>query len=448
MKGAADDELDAEARANKRKRKRKKKKRDKLAQAEAPSKPLHRVKLSAPARQPPSAQSPSPHGPPRDVARRRIGLRVLGLFGMTLLVAVLALLYPWLERGMGWLNVGWHYGWVLLLLALVPAVWWWGTFGQDRRRPRLRLGTTLPLRRAPRGWRVRLRDLPGVLRAVAIGLFVAALAGPVAVLSDDTSKESGIDIVVAIDLSKSMQAILDADPKDLPRGFKIPKRRLTRIDTAKLVVQDFIQRRQTDRMGVVVFAKEAYILSPPTLDYQQLSKLVSRLNLDTIAGNRTAIGVAIGTAVARMRRTDANSKVVILLTDGDNNHGDISPDYAIELANAVGCKVYTIQIGDGDFADVLKGTVRGVPRYAKQKFPVNPELLKKIAVKTGGEAFIATDARGLRDSMHAILDELEKTQFEANVGHQEDLFPLFLFPGVVLLGLDALLRSLLLRRFP
>ncbi len=433
------DEHDAEARAEKRKKKRKKKRKQERAKAKQHPLPLRRIALSS---------RPSPRAPASRIDRRATMLRALGLAGMTLLVALAALTYPWAMRGMAWFNVGWHTWWVLPLLLVVPGVWWWGTFGQDRRRPRLRLGTTLPLRSAPRGWRIRLRDLPGVLRAVAVGLFIAALAGPVAVLSDDTAKESGIDIVITIDLSGSMQAVLDAAPKNLPRGAKASKRRPTRLDTAKLVVQDFIQRRQTDRIGVVVFAREPYILSPPTLDYQLVSKLVSRLNLETIKGTSTAMGDAIGTSVARMRRSDARSKVVILLTDGDNNHGEISPDYAIELANAVGCKIYTIQIGDGDFADVLKRVSRGVPQYVKRKFPVNPELLKKIAARTGGEAFIATDARALRDSMHAILDQLDKTQFEGNVGHQEDLFPLFLFPGVLLLGIDALLRSLLLRRFP
>jgi Ca-activated chloride channel family protein len=435
---------DETAGAEERRRKKRKRKRKRKKKAEQGT-------LNVPIRRVPLPDAPPPPVPRAEVERarrRRIALRAAGLFGLTLVVAAAALVYPWRAWGNGWLNVGWHHAWVLFLLAIVPAVWWWGTFGQDRRRPRLRLGTTMPLRGSPKGWRVRLRDLPGVLRAVAVALFIAALAGPVAVLSDQTAKESGIDIVISVDLSKSMIAILDADRADLPRGFNIPSRRLTRLDVAKLVVQDFIQRRQTDRIGVVAFAKDAYIVSPPTLDYQLLSKLVARLNLDTIVGNRTAIGVAIGTAVARMRESDARSKVVILLTDGDNNHGKISPDYAIELANAVGCKVYTIQIGDGDYADVQVPSLRGVPRYKKQKFPVNPELLQKIAKKTGGEAFIATDARGLRDSMHAILDQLEKTQFEGNVGHEKDLFPLLLFPGVVLLGLDALLRSLLLRRFP
>ena len=376
--------------------------------------------------------------------RHKRVLRAAGLAAMTLLVAIGALVYPWVARGRGWLAVGWEFGWVLVALAVVPAVWWWGTFGQDRRRPRLRLGWTAPLRDAPRGWRVRVRDLPGVLRAVAVALFIGALAGPVVASSDDTAKETGIEIQLVIDLSNSMEEPIEANLRSLPQGLSMPKKGiLTRLETAKLVVQDFIRRRRTDRIGAVVFAEHPFILSPPTLDYQLLSKLVARLDTNTISGNGTAIGDAVGTAVARMQNTEAKSKVVILLTDGANTAGKRTPEYAIELANAVGCKLYTILIGEPDAGAKQKGRL-----IRRSVSPTDPELLQKMADQTGGRAFVATDAQGLRDSMHAILDQLDKTQFEANVSHKEDLFPLLLLPGVVLLGVEALLRSLLLRRFP
>ena len=377
--------------------------------------------------------------------------RTLGALTMTVLALAAALGHPWIARGTAWLEAEWRYPYALIALSAVPVVWWWGTFGQDGRRPRLRIGTAVPLRRAPRGWRIRLRDLPGVLRSVAVAMFVLALARPVSVLSDQSIDEQGIDIVVVMDLSGSMQAVLDADPGDLPKQMKLPKnRRLTRLDTAKIVVQDFISRRKTDRIGVIVFGKRAYILSPPTLDYQLLSKLVSGLGLSVIDGSKTAIGDALGTAVARLRRSDALSKVIIMLTDGDNNAGRVSPEYAIELANAVGCKTYTIQIGDGAEVEVLQGfdPLFGNPQYVRRRYPTNPELLQRIASKTGGEAFIATDAKALSESMHSILNQLEKTRFEASMAHHEDLFALLLIPGVVLIGLDALLRALFLRRFP
>jgi Ca-activated chloride channel family protein len=177
---------------------------------------------------------------------------------------------------------------------------------------------------------------------------------------------------------------------------------------------------------------------------------VSGLRLNVIDGSKTAIGDALGTAVARLRHSDALSKVIIMLTDGDSNAGRVSPEYAVELANTVGCKTYTVQIGDGAEVEVLQGydPIFGQPQYVRRRYPTNPELLKQIADQTGGKAFIATDARALRESFHAILDQLEKTRFEASIAHHEDLFALLLIPGVFLIGLDALLRALFMRRFP
>jgi Ca-activated chloride channel family protein len=401
--------------------------------------PLRRRPLPAPSR-------------PAAPAASRTALRVLGLLALTLVAALGALVYPYIAKGWRvWVEAEWRHPWVLFGLVLVPIAWWWGTFGQDRRRPRLLIGTLAPLVRAPRGVRVRLRDLPAVLRAVALALLALALARPIQVLSDQTSDEKGIDIVIIMDLSGSMQAVLDADPKDLPGPLELPRNvRPTRLDVAKLVVEDFIARRKTDRIGVIVFGKSAYILSPPTLDYPLLSQLVRGLSLSVIDGSKTAIGDALGTGVARLRRSDALSKVIILFTDGDNNAGKVSPEYAIEMANTVGAKTYTIQIGDSAEVDVLQGfdPIFGQPQYVRRRYPTNPELLRKIAQQTGAEAFVATDAKALKESMHSILDQLEKTRFEASVAHHEELFRFLLIPGVVLIGLEALLRALLLRRFP
>ena len=379
----------------------------------------------------------------------KIGRALFAVF-FTVVVAAGALVYPYLARRDAWIGASWHYPWLLTGLAIVPLVWWWGTFGQDRRRPRLRIGTVIPLRTAPRGLRTRLKDVPGVLRAVALTLLIVAIARPVSILRDQRSDDTGIDIVLVMDLSGSMRAVFDADLRDLP-GTPAPQKgkRLTRLDVAKVVIKDFISRRKTDRIGAVVFGKSAFVLSPVTLDYHLLTQLVSKMTLNVIDGSATAIGDGLGTAVARMRRTDTQSKVVILLTDGDNNAGAISPDYATHLAKNVGCKVYTIQIGSDDEVDVEDGVdLFGQPRYVPHRFPVNPELLRRIAKETGGDAYIATDARALANSMHAVLDQLEKTRFEASVSAYEDLFPFLLVPGVALLALDALLRAWLLRRFP
>lgn len=378
----------------------------------------------------------------------------VGRIAIAVVVAHLALaaglVYPWLARGEAWLGVTWQNRWALFGLVVVPIVFWWSTLGHDPRTPRLRIGSVAPLLKGPRGVRAHLRDVPGALRAASLVMLIVAMARPVSVLRDAKSDDKGIDVMVVMDLSGSMRAVLDANPSDLPGHPRIPRgRRLTRLDTAKIVVRDFIERRRTDRLGVIVFGKAAYVLSPPTLDYHLLTQLVSKMTLDVIDGSATAIGDAVGAAAARLRRSDAKSKVIILLTDGESNAGMIAPEYAIKLATQVGAKVYTIQIGSDDEVDVEEGTdLLGQPLYVRHRYPVNPALLQKMAKDTGGEAYIATDGKALADSMHAVLDHMERTRFEASIASYEDLFPFLLIPGVALVALDALLRAWLLRRFP
>ncbi len=392
-------------------------------------------------------KEPEPQQASRDWARilARLGL-ILVFF---VVVAGIALAGPIAARGWTWLDVSWRHPWALLLLLLVPVVLWRGTFGEDARTPRVRMGYVSPLRKGPQGIRARLRDLPAVLRAVAVALIAVALAQPISLMRPESTDELGIDIVLVLDLSGSMKAVMDAPPNSAPKRGNPKGTRPTRLDTAKLVIQDFIARRQADRIGVVVFGKDAYVLSPPTLDYQLLDTLVGRMTLDLINGTATALGDALGVAVARLRRSDARSKAVVLLTDGDSNAGSIAPEYAAHLATVVGCRVYTIQMGNGDMVDVRDGVdLFGNPRYVRRRFPVNPELLREIAESTGGEAYVATDAKGLEQSMHDVLNSLEKTRFEASRASYEDLFPLILLPAVLLVAFDALGRAWLFRRFP
>jgi Ca-activated chloride channel family protein len=290
-----------------------------------------------------------------------------------------------------------------------------------------------------------------MLRGAALVLAVLALGRPQSVLHGETQEERGIDIILVLDLSGSMLAVMDAPRGDLTPGpgMRGPQHRATRVDVAKDVLIDFVRRRKTDRIGVVVFAKQAFVLSPPTLDYDLITQLVSKIELGVIDARNTAIGDAIGTAVARMRRSDARSKAVVLLTDGDSNEGIISPEYAAHLAQKEGVRIYTVQIGNGDEVDLQTGTdLFGQPVYQRRRFPVNPELLHKMAQDTKGEAFIATDRSGLEQSMHSILDRLEKTKFEAQASTLEDLFPMLLVPAALLVALEAVVRLALVRRFP
>ncbi len=380
---------------------------------------------------------------------RQFAIRLAVVLGLLAGTGAAALAYPWASQGTGWFDVTWRHPWALLLLLLVPLVLWRATWGEDARVPRLRLGTLHPLAAGPRGARAWLRDAPGVMRGVSVALIAVSIAQPISLDRPDSTDELGIDIVLVLDLSGSMRAIMDAPVAELPRSAAAGSQMPTRLDTAKQVIQEFIARRKADRIGVVVFGKAAYVLSPPTLDYHLLDSLVAKMSLSLIDGTATALGDALGTAVARLRRSDARSKAVVLLTDGDSNAGSIAPEYAAHLATVVGCRVYTIQIGNGDDVLVQEGVdLFGHPQYVKARFPVNPELLQKIAQKTGGESYVATDADGLSKSMHDVLNSLEKTRFEATRASYKDLFPLTLLPAVLLLALDALLRAWWLRRFP
>jgi len=313
------------------------------------------------------------------------------------------------------------------------------------------MGTVAPLVSGPRGLRARLQDLPGVLRVVGVASCILALARPVSVVRPSVTEEEGIDLVVTLDLSASMQALMENLPPDLERYVDekeggVPPNRL---DAAKAVLRDFIARRKSDRIGAVVFAHSAYVVSPPTLDYQLLDALVARMQLSSIDPRGTAIGDALGTSVARLRRSTAKSRAIVLLTDGDNQGGSMAPEYAAGLAKDRGIKVFTIQIGEGDNAKVFDGfNLFGQPRYVSVAYPTNPDLLRKLADMTGGTMYVAKDAKKLQASFHDLLDKLEKTQFEAAQASYEDLFRYLLLPGVVLLFVEALLSVTWLRRFP
>ena len=233
-----------------------------------------------------------------------------------------------------------------------------------------------------------------------------------------------------------MRAVLDADPRDLPWQIERPQgERLTRLDTAKIVVQDFISRRRTDRIGVVVFGKSPYVLSPPTLDYQLLTQLVAKMSLQVIDGSATAIGDALGTAVARLRRSDALSKVIVLITDGDSNAGRSRRSTPPSSRPASAPSATRSRSAPATRSRCRTAWISSATRAtSRHRFPVNPELLEHIAKTTGGEAYVATDGKALAESMHSVLDQLEKTRFEASIASYEDLFPLLLIPGVFLVG--------------
>jgi Ca-activated chloride channel family protein len=222
-----------------------------------------------------------------------------------------------------------------------------------------------------------------------------------------------------------------------------------RFDATKQVVDHFIERRPNDRIGAVIFGRDAYTLLPITTDHQALRTMISELDLNLIDGRGTAIGNGIGVALNRLRKSTTKSKVVILATDGDSNSGNVSPQQAAEYAHALGVKVYTILMGKSEKAPIQTGRdLFGRPVFDRGNFPINPELLKKVASQTGGEAFQVSDREGLERSFHTILDKLERSQIEDAGRVYGELFPAFASPALALVVLELLLGAFVLRRWP
>lgn len=327
--------------------------------------------------------------------------------------------------------------WALLGLLLLPLTW------APRRRPVLRLPTQRALRSLDPGPRARLGWLPRALRSLALALGVLALARPATPAEGGQDRMvEGIDIVVALDLSGSMQAV-DFQPRD-------------RLHVAKEVLDAFVQRRPRDRIGLVVFAGEAYTQCPLTLDHRVLRAILARLEVGHIPDG-TAIGDAIATALNRLRESDAESRIVILITDGDSNAGAVSPLEAAKMAQDLGVPVYPILVGKE--CDDPRGCPvpfpAGTDLFGNRVFrdvhiPTDPKLLATIAERTGGTFYRATDRTSLEGHLQDVLEAYEKSTLveERQLAGYEERYALFLFPGFIALALELVLSATWLRRFP
>ncbi len=275
------------------------------------------------------------------------------------------------------------------------------------------------------------------LRVVAISLFLLALARPRIPLEETKVQTEGIDIVLAIDSSGSM----------LAEDFKISGRRQNRLEIVKDVVEDFIKARKNDRIGMVAFAARAYTVCPLTLDYDWLIKNLARVKIGAIEDG-TAIGSAISSSLSRLRDTESKSKIIILLTDGINNAGKVSPLRAAEAAKALEIKIYTIGAGTKGLVPYPAQGFFGQTVYQNVKIEIDEDTLKKIAQKTNGKYFRATDTGSLR-KIYKEIDLLEKTPIEEK-GFQEykELFSKFLIAGLLLLVSEIILSNTILRRLP
>ncbi len=321
--------------------------------------------------------------------------------------------------------------WALLLLLAMPLAFWVRLLLDRRRRAVFGYSSTAMLRRVRPGIWARIAPLPGVLRVVALGLLAVALAGPQTRDRGGRVEVEGIDIMLALDLSNSMEAT-DLAPN--------------RLEAAKKVIDEFISRRSGDKIGLVVFGREAYTHCPLTLDYGVLRTMLAELRLGLVNGAGTAIGNALGVALARLRQSEAKSRVIILLTDGDNNSGNVTPKQAARYAAAMKVKTFTILVGPTDGAPSGRD-VLGRPLRLRRHYPVNPELLQEIAAATSGKAYRATDRQALRQRFQQILDELDKSTRRDVAAPFVTAYRPLLAAALLLILLEVLLGLTRMRQF-
>jgi Ca-activated chloride channel family protein len=280
----------------------------------------------------------------------------------------------------------------------------------------------------------KLKPILSVLRLFALAAIIVALARPRNVsVSKKTKTNKGIDIVMAIDVSASMLA------RDLKPN---------RLEALKKVAVDFVDRRPNDRIGIVVYAGESFTQTPITSDKAIVKRTISELKWGQLEGG-TAIGMGLGSSVNRLKESKAKSKVIILLTDGVNNSGNIDPRTATELAKELGIKVYTIGIGTNGMADFpwSKDPRTGLLNFRKQKVEIDEALLKEIATQTKGKYFRATDNTSLKD-IYDEIDKLEKTKIEEfKYYNYQEMYRDLVFLALSLLILEFLLRSTLFKSF-
>lgn len=334
----------------------------------------------------------------------------------------------------------------LLLLLLPVLAWWAGRMGPEAA---VRFSSTALVKAVSHNRRSRPGRMLFGLRLLALVALITALARPQLGKMNDTTDAEGIDIVVTLDLSLSMRALDLSTREDV----------VTRLDAAKRVVHEFIGKRPYDRIGIVAFASEAYVVSPLTLNHDWLKKNLDRLELGEIDGGGTAIGTALGASVNRLRDHESRSRIVILLTDGENNSGVISPIGAAEAAKTYGVKVYTIATGkkgrvatpetDQRTGQVLRDR-DGRPVYRGRSMPSDYDEveLTEIASMTGGQFFRATESGDL-ERIYDEIDELEKTTIELR--SYATFTELFIWPaltGLALLLMEQLLRNTRYRRLP
>lgn len=324
----------------------------------------------------------------------------------------------------------------LLLLLLVPLLAW--LKGRRGVAPAFVYSSVHLVRNLFKPKRVQAGAFLAAMRWLALLLFIVALAQPRLTKSETRVTASGVDIVVALDMSGSM----------ISEDFEVRGQRVNRFNMARAVLRGFIDKRPNDRIGLVVFATQPFIATPLTLDHDFLEQDLDRLKIGDIDENRTAIGSALATAVNRLRDLKAKSKIVILMTDGQNNSGKIAPLSAAEAAQALAVKVYTIGVGTRGMAPMP--VFFGGQRVGERMEPVDidEDTLQKIAEQTGGKYYRADNAERFQ-AIYAEIDKLEKTEKEVKkFAQHRELFAYAVAPGLALLLLEVLLGNTVWRKLP
>jgi len=317
-----------------------------------------------------------------------------------------------------------------LLLALVPMALWY-IFYQGKNSASIRVSATAAFRRAPRTMRHYLRHVPFVLELIAIALFITALARPQSTTKWENATTEGIDIVVALDISTSMLA-MDFSPN--------------RLEAAKKVAMEFISGREHDRLGLVVFAGEAFTQCPLTTDRAVLLNLFGDIKTGLIEDG-TAIGNGLATGVARLKESDALSRVVILLTDGENNRGEVAPLTAAEIAKTFGIRVYTVGVGSVGMAPYPVQTAFGT-QVQQMEVKIDEGMLKQIAQITDGKYFRATNNLKLAE-IYREIDLLEKSKIDVReFSHRSEEFLPYALAGLIVLLAGLFLKLTLFRNIP
>ena len=321
--------------------------------------------------------------------------------------------------------------WFLLFLLGLPLL-----ALQNKRGASIHFSSIVALK-ALRPSRVKLyASIPLIIRIIVLALLIIALARPQEGQKSTEIVSVGVDIMLALDTSRSMRAL----------DFIVKEKRITRLAVVKEVVSEFINNRPNDRIGMVVFGEQAYTQCPLTLDQHILQSFLSKLEIG-MAGDSTAIGSAIGIAVKRLKDLKSESKVIILLTDGRSNAGSLLPIQAAQTAKTFGIKIYSIGVGTKGKAPFLVNSVFG-QRYVYQEVDIDEATLKKISNITGGQYFRATDLESLK-TIYNQIDKMEKSKVKV-IDHSEytELFNYFLLSGLLLLLLEVALTNTFLRRIP